>query len=79
MMHVFILPKGRYRPQHGHVANNDALCDWDGIGQQQLHFVHDHFLHYLDQCWIYELLLLSYIDWCMNFYYCHVVIYLCDV
>jgi hypothetical protein len=50
MMHVFILPKGRYRPQHGHVANNDALCDWDGIGQQQLRFVHDHFLHYLDQC-----------------------------
>jgi hypothetical protein len=26
-----------------------------------------------------KLLLLSYINWCMNFCYCHIVIHLCDV
>jgi hypothetical protein len=26
---------------------------------------------------VYELLLLSSIDWCMNFFYCHIVIHLC--
>jgi hypothetical protein len=31
------------------MADNDALCDWAGIGQEQLHIVYDHFLCYLDQ------------------------------
>jgi hypothetical protein len=28
---------------------------------------------------MYELLLFSYIDWCMNFCYYHIIIYLYDV
>jgi hypothetical protein len=50
MMNEFISPKGKNQPQRGHMANNDALCDWAGRGQEQLRIVHDHFLHYLHQC-----------------------------
>jgi hypothetical protein len=49
MIQEFISPKGKYQPQHGRMADNDALCDWAGIGQEQLHIVYDHFLCYLDQ------------------------------
>jgi hypothetical protein len=37
------------------------------------------FINILFTTYVYELLLLLYIDWCMNFCYCHIVIYLCDV
>jgi hypothetical protein len=47
MMHQFISPKGLYH-QPGHMANNAALYDWVGIGQNKLHIVHNHFLHYLN-------------------------------
>jgi hypothetical protein len=50
MMHEFISPKGKYQPQRDHMADNDALYDWVSVGQEQLRIVHDHFLHYLDQC-----------------------------
>jgi hypothetical protein len=32
------------------MADNAALCDWAGDGQDMLHIVRDHFVHYLDQC-----------------------------
>jgi hypothetical protein len=49
MMHEFISPKGKYHPQHGHMANNVALWDWAGDGQGKLRIAHEHFVHYLDQ------------------------------
>jgi hypothetical protein len=60
------------------MADKADLCDSVGIGQDKLRIVHDHFQHYLNS-YMYELLLLSYIDWCMKLCYCHIVIYLCDV
>jgi hypothetical protein len=77
MMHHFISPKGVYH-QSGHTADSADLCDWAGIGQDKLCIVRDQFQDYLNSL-MYELLLLPYTDWCMNFYYCHIVIYLCDV
>jgi hypothetical protein len=50
MMNEFLSPKGKYQPPRAHMVDNVALCDWASIGQEQLHIVHDHFLHYLDQC-----------------------------
>jgi hypothetical protein len=70
MMHHFVSPKTLYH-QPIHMASNANLCDWAGIGQGKLCFVHDHFQHYLNSQ-IHELLLLSYTDWCMNFCYCHI-------
>jgi hypothetical protein len=66
-MHHFILPKGLYH-QPGHMADNADLCDWAGTGQEKLCIVHDHFQYYLNSS-MYEFLLSSYIDWCMNFCY----------
>jgi hypothetical protein len=29
------------------MADNAALCDWAGVGQDKLCIVHEYFLHYL--------------------------------
>jgi hypothetical protein len=50
MLLEFISPKGMYQPHHVHMADNDALCDWTCIGQEHMRIVHDHFVHYLNQC-----------------------------
>jgi hypothetical protein len=47
MMHEFILPKGRYHQNNGHMADNAALCDWAVESQAKMHIVHDNFEHYL--------------------------------
>jgi hypothetical protein len=48
MMIEFRSPKGMYQQQPGHMADNDALCNWANIGQEQLRIVHDAFLRYLN-------------------------------
>jgi hypothetical protein len=47
MMHEFILHKGRYQLDNGHMVDNAALCDWTGESQDKLNIVHKHFEHYL--------------------------------
>jgi hypothetical protein len=47
MMHDFITPKGRYRQDNDHMADNSALCDWASESQDKLCIVHQHFKHYL--------------------------------
>jgi hypothetical protein len=71
-------PKTLYQ-QPAHMVGNATQYDWASIGKDKLRIVHDHFLHYFIYSLMYELLLLSYIDWCMNLFYCHIVMYLCDV
>jgi hypothetical protein len=39
--------KGLYQQKPGHMCDNVALYDWAGDGQDTLHIVHEHFLHYL--------------------------------
>jgi hypothetical protein len=75
MMHEFILPKGRYHPNNGHMIDNATLCDWTSESQDKLHIIHQHFEHYRG-VWtsvmaiyrlVYELMSLSY---CYTFVWC---------
>jgi hypothetical protein len=47
MMHEFILPKDRYHPDNGHMADNATLWHWVGESQDKLRIVHKYFEHYL--------------------------------
>jgi hypothetical protein len=83
MMHEFILPWGIYH-KPDHMVGYAGLYDWCNKGQTKLRQVHDHLsttsrvrcMKHRANC-IETLITFLHIDWCMNFCYCHIVIYIC--